>query len=66
MMSKVKNCSSFLWDSEWFDELFPSIAQEKPGKDLYVYLCAICIFLFVYVFFFYPRMAMQKQMSISE
>lgn len=49
-----------LWDNETFDRLFPLIRQQKPGRDLYVWITGICVFMFLYVFIFYTKMANLK------
>ena len=51
---------SVFWDNSFFDEVFPIIKQQKPGKDLYVWNVFLGIFIIIYTFFFFPRMTKQN------
>ena len=46
-----------VYDNKFFDGLFPRIKQQKPGKDLYVWVCFISVWLCLYVILFYTQMA---------
>lgn len=41
LLHKVKHGLSFLIKNSFFNELFPSLKQEKPGFDFYVYQLSI-------------------------
>ena len=46
----------FFYDNSLFDRLFPIITQQKPGKDLYVFIASIQILIIVYTFLFFNKM----------
>jgi len=45
-----------IYDNPFMKRLFPEIKQQKPGRDLYVYVATIQIILVIYVFIFYANM----------
>lgn len=45
-----------IFDNPFMNRLFPEIKQQKPGKDLYVYVATISIILVIYIFLFYSNM----------
>jgi hypothetical protein len=45
-----------LTQSEYFESLFPSIKEQKPGFDLYAPMAFIQVLIIVYMIFFYTRM----------
>jgi hypothetical protein len=42
-----------VYDNSFFHRLFPLINQQKPGKDLYVWIATIQIITIFYLFCFY-------------
>lgn len=53
------------WDSPFFTRLFPTVRQQKPGKDLYMWVTGISILMIVYIFIWYSQLAM-KETTIAE
>lgn len=45
-----------LTQSEYFESLFPSIKEQKPGFDLYAPMACIQCLIIVFMIFFYTRM----------
>ena len=43
-------------DNPFMNRLFPEIKQQKPGKDMYVYVATIQILMIIYTFIFYSNM----------
>lgn len=39
--SWLQSLTSVFYDNPFFNKLFPLIAQQKPGKDLYVFIATI-------------------------
>jgi hypothetical protein len=53
------------WDSPFFTRLFPTVRQQKPGKDLYMWVTGLSILMIVYIFIWYSQLAM-KETTIAE
>lgn len=50
---------------EYFDRLFPSIVEQKPGRDYYPYIFALQIFILIYTLLFWEIMNGNAQ-SVGE
>jgi hypothetical protein len=57
---------SFFWDNTFFDRLFPSIKQQKPGKDLYVGIAGSAIIIIIYIILLYSQMSGINSSTISQ
>ena len=49
-------CYVFLYDNAFVNEIFPVIKQQKPGKDLYVWICAVQFVMCIYIILFYNKL----------
>ena len=50
------NIWRIFYDNGFFNRLFPLITQQKPGKDLYVFIATVQIVIIFYIFIFYNSM----------
>lgn len=48
--------SRMFWDTKFFEGIFPLIKQQKPGKDLYVWLFVVQLIICIYILFFFQSM----------
>ena len=55
-----------LYDTSFFNRLFPMITQQKPGKDLYVYIMTIQIVIISYIFLFFNLMVKSVNDDLSD
>lgn len=62
---EVVKKASLLWDNKFFDRLFPSIKQQKPGLDLYVGIAGTSIIIILYIILLYSPMSGTKSSTIS-
>jgi len=45
-----------LFKNQYFDRLFPSIKEQKPGKDLYAAMATTQFIICIYMIFFFTQM----------
>ena len=45
-----------LYKNDYFEQLFPSVKEQKPGKDLYALSATFQFLICLYLIFFYTKM----------
>jgi len=55
-----------LTQSAYFESLFPSIKEQKPGYDLYVFMAVVQVVIILFMIVFYTRMDPQYDNFSSE
>jgi hypothetical protein len=53
MLRKIK---WLLYDNSYFEKLFPSIKEQKPGRDLYAVIATIQFVICLFIIFFFTKM----------
>ena len=54
-----------LYDNSFFEELYPTIRQQKPGIDLYVYIATVEFVLCLFILLWYTKMKAESS-SIAQ
>ncbi len=50
------NIKKLLYQNAYFERLFPSIKEQKPGNDLYAIIASFQFLICLFLIFFYTKM----------